>query len=70
MQAVALGLEGLVARLAEVLALAETAGRLEDTAGEVAELAHEMEGLRVGLAQAEAVSRGALGAAPPGPLRD
>jgi len=26
--------------------------------------------LRVGLAEAEAVSRGALGAAPPGPLRD
>lgn len=70
MQAVALGLEGLVARLAEVLALAETAGRLEDTAGEVAELAHEMEGLRVGLAEVEAVSRGALGSAPPGPLRD
>ena len=71
MQAVALGLEGLVARLAEVLALAETAGRLEDTAGEVAELAHEMEGLRVGLAETEAVSRGALGATPlPGPLQD
>lgn len=71
MQAVALGLEGLVARLAEVLALAETAGRLEDTAGEVAELAHEMEGLRVGLAETEAVSRGALGSTPlPDRLQD
>ncbi len=69
MQAVALGLEGLVARLAEVLALAETAGGLEDTAGKVAELAHEMEGLRAGLAETEAVSRGALGSAPPGPLQ-
>lgn len=64
MQAVALGLEGLVARLAEVLALAETAGGLEDTAGEVAELAHELEGLRMGLAETEAVSRGALASAP------
>lgn len=64
MQAVALGLEGLVARLAEVLALAETAGGLEDTAGEVVGLAHELEGLRQGLAETEAVSRGALDAAP------
>ena len=70
MQAVALGLEGLVARLAEVLALAETTGRLEDTAGEVAGLACELEGLRQGLAETEAVSRGALDAAPdPSPGR-
>ncbi len=70
MQAVALGLEGLVARLAEVLALAETTGGLEDTAGEVAGLAAELEGLRAGLTETEALSRGALAAGPfsPGPL--
>lgn len=65
MQAVTLGLETLVARLAEVLALAETSGGLEDPAGAVADLAAELEGLRVGLAETEAVSRGALAAAPP-----
>lgn len=70
MQAVALGLEGLVARLAEVLALAETTGGLEDTAGEVADLAVELEGLRAGLEETEAVSRGALAAAPLPPAHD
>ncbi len=65
MQSVTLGLEGLVARLAEVLALAETTGAVDDSAGQVAELAHELEGLRVGLAETEAVSRGALAQAPP-----
>ena len=65
MQAVALGLEGLVARLAEVLALAETTGGYEDTAGQVAGLAAELEGLRSGLAETEEVSRGALASAPP-----
>jgi len=65
MQAVALGLEGLVARLAEVLALAATTGHLDDAAGSVAEVAGELEGLRAGLAEAEALSRGALASAPP-----
>lgn len=64
MQAVALGLEGLVARLAEVLTLAETTGGADDTVGQVAELAGELEGLRAGLAEAESLSRGALAAAP------
>lgn len=64
MQAVTLGLEGLVARLAEVLALAETTGGFEDTIGQVGELAGELEGLRFGLTETEAVSRGALAAAP------
>lgn len=70
MQAVALGLEGLVARMAEVLALAETTGTYEDTVGVVAELAGELEGLRAGLAETEAVSRSVLAAAPlpPAPL--
>jgi hypothetical protein len=44
MQAVALGLEGLVARLAEVLALGATTGTSDDAAGQVAELAGELEG--------------------------
>lgn len=65
MQAVTLGLETLVARLAEVLALAETSGGLEDPAAAVADLAAELEGLRAGLEQTEALSRGALAAAPP-----
>ena len=68
MQAVALGLEGLVARMAEVLALAETTGTYEDTVGVVAELAGELEGLRAGLAETEAVSRGVLAAAPLPPV--
>ncbi len=65
MQSVTLGLEGLVARLAEVLALAQTTGRIDDPAAEVAELAGELEGLRAGLTETEVVSRGALAAAPP-----
>ena len=64
MQAVAHGLESLVARMAEVLALAGTTGTYEDTAGVVSELAGELEGLRAGLAETEAVSRGVLAAAP------
>lgn len=65
MQSVTLGLEGLVARLAEVLALAASTGAVDDSVGQVTELAHELEGLRAGLAETEAVSRGALAQAPP-----
>lgn len=60
MQAVALGLEGLVARLAEVLALSATAGGTDNGADQIAELALELDGLRAGLAETEALSRRAL----------
>jgi hypothetical protein len=66
MQAVALGLEGLEARLAEVLAMTATTGGVDTTAQEIAELATELDGLRAGLAETEAISRKALaGAQPP-----
>jgi hypothetical protein len=65
MQAVALGLEGLEARLAEVLAMTATTGGVDTTAAEIAELATELDGLRAGLAETEALSRKALAGAPP-----
>jgi hypothetical protein len=65
MQAVALGLEGLEARLAEVLAMTATTGGVDTTAQEIAELATELDGLRAGLAETEAISRTALAGAPP-----
>jgi hypothetical protein len=64
MQAVALGLEGLEARLAEVLAMTATTGAVDTTASEIAELATELDGLRAGLAESEALSRKALASAP------
>lgn len=60
MQAVALGLEGLVARLAEVLALAATSGGIDTTANDVTDLTNELEGLRAGLVETEALSRRVL----------
>ena len=60
MQATALGLEGLVARAAELLAL--TATSTIDTAPRVDELAADLDGLRTGLAEAEEVTRRVLDA--------
>ena len=60
MQSGALGLEGVVARLAEVAAMSHSTGVDHDASGQVAELALEVEGLRVGLVEVEALSRGAL----------
>ncbi|MDT7536991.1 MAG: hypothetical protein QOI82_576, partial [Actinomycetota bacterium] len=65
MQAVSLGLEGLEARLAEVLAMTATTGGVDTSADEIAELATELDGLRAGLAETEAISRKALAGAPP-----
>jgi hypothetical protein len=65
MEAAALGLEGLVARLAEVLALSATSGGVDTSADQIADLALELDGLRAGLAETEALSRRALAAAPP-----
>jgi hypothetical protein len=55
----AIGLEGVVARLAEVVALAETSAIMPDTSG-VDALTTELEGLRAGLVEVEAVTERAL----------
>jgi hypothetical protein len=60
MQATALGLEGLVARAAEVQALAAAPG-VDTTADQILELSADLDGLRAGLAEAEEVSRRVLG---------
>ncbi|WP_327005740.1 hypothetical protein OHA72_64175 [Dactylosporangium sp. NBC_01737] len=61
MQAAVLGLEGLVARMAELLALHATAdGGTSLTAVKVAELTSDLEGMRDGLAEAERLSRSTL----------
>lgn len=55
-----LGLEGLVARLAEVVALAETATSASDGLDRVDELANELDGLRAGLVETEGVTTRAM----------
>jgi hypothetical protein len=61
MQSAVLGMEGLVARMAELVALhATTVGGASLTASKVAELTNDLEGLRAGLAEAEQLSRSAL----------
>lgn len=69
-QSAVLGLEGLVARMAELLALHATADSASLTATRVAELTGDLEGVRAGLAEAEEVSRstlagGSAGTSPP-----
>ncbi|HVQ91275.1 MAG TPA: hypothetical protein VMU51_09570 [Mycobacteriales bacterium] len=59
MQATVLGLEGLVARTAEVLALGASSG-FDTSASRITELAGDLDGLRAGLAEAEEVSRRVL----------
>jgi len=66
MQSAALGLEGVAARMAEVEALAGTTGASDGTASQVAALTAEVEGLRSGLAEAEALSRRVLDGPPEG----
>jgi hypothetical protein len=61
MQSAALGLEGLVTRLAELLALHATTAGGSLTATRLAELTGDLEGMRAGLADAERLSRTALG---------
>jgi len=69
MQSAVLGIEGLVARMAELVALhATTVGGTPFTASKLAELTNDLEGLRAGLAEAEQLSRSALsGGDVPGP---
>ena len=62
MESGTIGLEGLVARLAEVLALAETAAGTGREIQKIDELALELEGLRTGLTETEDLSRRALSA--------
>jgi hypothetical protein len=59
---VVLGLEGLVARVAEVIALGQSVGLSEDRIGE---LEAELEALRGGLLETEAYSRNAMAALVP-----
>jgi len=59
MQSTTLTLEGLVAKTAEVLAMSVSAG-LDLSAGRLAGLDADLDGLRAGLAEAEAVSRRVL----------
>jgi len=61
MESTSIGLEGLVARLAEVLALSATAGGVDTVHGQISDLTSELDGLRTGLAETEAISRQALG---------
>jgi hypothetical protein len=67
MQSTTLGLEGLVARLAEVLAMVTGTGSSDTSARDIGEIAGELDGLRAGLAESEAVSRRVLAQAPDGP---
>jgi len=61
MQSGALGLESLVARIAELVALADASSGVGDGLAQLDELAGDLEGLRVGLHEAEELSRQALG---------
>src|SRR5262249_29211375 len=60
MESAVLGLEGLVARLAELLAMHATTAGGSLTATRVAEITTDLEGMRAGLAEAERLSRSAL----------
>jgi len=61
LQSSALGLESLVARVAEVRAASASVGEIDPSASDLAALTAEVEGLRVGLADVEQVARQALG---------
>lgn len=62
MESGTLGLERLVAQLAEILALSESATSPIEGAAQLEQLADELEGIRSGLAETEKLSRRALGA--------
>ncbi|MDP9181384.1 MAG: hypothetical protein M3P04_01245, partial [Actinomycetota bacterium] len=61
LQSSALGLEGLVARVAEIRASSATLGDIDASAGSLAALTTEIEGLRLGLSDVDEVARRALG---------
>lgn len=60
MQSGALGLESLVARIAELVALADASPGGVDGVAQIDELAADLEGLRLGLAETEELSRRVL----------
>jgi hypothetical protein len=60
LQSSALRLEGLVARVAEVRAAASAVGQVDPSSDDLAALTHEVEGLRVGLADVEQIAQQAL----------
>lgn len=63
MQSSALGLEGLVVRIAELRAMATDAGAVDPSAGDLTALTDQVEGLRAGLADVEQTAQRALGQA-------
>jgi hypothetical protein len=65
MESAVLGLEGLAARLAELVALRLTSGSGDTTPVRLAELAGDLDGLRAGLAETEELSRRLLAASAP-----
>jgi hypothetical protein len=60
LQSSALGLEGLVARVAEVRAASHAVGQIDPTADDLEALTAEVEGLRIGLRDVEQVAQKAL----------
>jgi hypothetical protein len=61
LQSSALGLEGLVARIAELKATTASVGEVDPSTADLESLTTEVEGLRQGLADAEQVATKALG---------
>ena len=61
LQAAAVGLDGLVARLAELLALAPSTGAVDQVPAAITSLAGELDGLREGLVASDRLSRELLG---------
>jgi hypothetical protein len=59
-QSTTLGLEGLVARVAEVLVMSEDVGAAEPSDWRLRQLSDDLEALRTGLAEADALTRGPL----------
>ena len=70
MQTTVLGLEGLVARMAELLAMHATSDTASDTTERLGALTDELDGLRAGLAETEAISRQVLAPGGEGAPRD
>ena len=60
LQAAALGLEGLSARVAELVALAADTGAVDPSSRDLSDLTTEVEGLRQGLVESERSTRGVL----------
>lgn len=70
MQTTVLGLEGLVARMAELLAMHATSDTTVDTTTRLGGLSDELDALRAGLAETEAISRQVLARGAEAPPRD